>query len=120
MTQARTSSNPLDTDPGSDRSLIIFGLAFSAIGALGILFFWVISAILLITENGGLILQIELDGLWLTAYWAYPFVAFAALAAAGVLYLMKRDQAALGVAGAPVALSVLYYLAFNLIGGPYA
>ena len=112
----RTSTNPIDQDPGPDRSLALYGVVFGAVGSLGILFFWIIAAILLGTRNGGFITDLALDGLWLTGFWAYPFVALAAVATGAILFIAKRDREAVGAAGLPVGLTAVFYLALTLFG----
>lgn len=105
----------MDTDLTTERTLSLYGFLFGAIGAGGILFFWVIAALLDATNNGGLIVQLGLDGLWRTAFLSYPIVAIVALFAGSALWLLKRDREAVAVAGAPIALAAGYYLLLTLI-----
>lgn len=107
--------NQVNFDLTTERTLSLYGYIFAAIGAGGILFFWVIAAILYATGNGGLIVQMELPGLWRTAFLSYPIVAVVALVAGAILWFARRDLEAVAVAGAPVGLTVLYYLLLTVV-----
>lgn len=105
----------MDTDLTTTRTLSLFGFVFAALGAGGILFFWVIAAIGDATNNGGLIVQMQLDGLWRTAFLSYPIVAIVAILVGAALWFLRRDREAVAVAGAPVALTAAYYLLLTLV-----
>ena len=105
----------MDTDLTTERTLSLYGLLFGAIGAGGILFFWVIAAILDATNNGGLIVQLGLEGLWRTAFLSYPIVAIVALLGGQALWFLKRDREAVAITGAPVALTAGFYLLLTLV-----
>lgn len=93
-----------------DQTTAMLGLGAGLAGAMAVLFFWIIAA--LSYGNGmGLIAQLELSGLWLTGFWAYPFVVFAAAAAALIAFFAKAHQAAVALAGLPVVGVVGYYIA---------
>ncbi len=94
-----------------DRSPTVFGWLFALLGSGAGLLFWVMGAIVLITGNGGLIVQLGLEGVWLTLFLAYPFVFVAALLGGVALVALKRDLESIGVVGSPLALALLYYLA---------
>ena len=96
--------------PRIDRTLAIYGLALALGGALFVLLFWGVGAINL-QRGAGLITQLDLDGMWRTAFYMYPFVTFAAIFGALVAFFANREDVALGIAGLPIAGLVLYYLA---------
>ncbi len=93
-----------------DRTTAMLGLGAGLAGAMFVLFFWIIAAISY-GRGMGFISQLELSGLWMTGFWAYPFVLFAATAAALIAFFAKAHQAAVALAGLPVAGVVLYYVA---------
>ncbi len=94
-----------------DRSPTVFGWLFALLGSASVLLFWAMGAIGLVTSNGGLIVQLGLDGVWRTLFFAYPFVFVAALLGGIALVALKRDLESIGLVGSPLALAVLYYLA---------
>ncbi len=96
--------------PQIDRISAILGLLAGVGGAMAILLFWIIAALTHGT-GAGLVSQLELSGAWATGFWAYPFVTFAAVAAAAVAFFANANAIAVGVAGLPVALTVVYYVA---------
>ena len=75
-----------------------------------VLLFWIMAFINLSTGTG-LIADLNLTGLWRTGFFAYPFVAFLAVAGGAGAYFMGRYEASVGLAGLPIAGVVLYYLA---------
>lgn len=103
-------SLPAGLDP-NDRSPTVFGWIFALLGSGGVLFFWSMGAIGLLTGNTAHILLLQLEGVWRTLFLAYPFVFIGALIVAGALVALKRDLESIGAAGAPLALAVLYYFA---------
>ncbi len=96
--------------PG-DRSGTWLGAAAGLLGGGGLLLFWIMGAIGLVTLTGGTINQLELAGVWRAAYWAYPFVFIGATVAGGALVALERDREAVGVFSLPLAAAVAYYLA---------
>lgn len=99
-------------DPyGDDRTGTILGVAAAALGGGAILYFWLMGAIHLLTDTGGLILMLQLEGIWRLLFLAYPFVFLGSLLVGGVLALLKRDLAAVGVMGLPVVAAIAYYFA---------
>jgi hypothetical protein len=99
-------------DPyAGDRTGTIFGIAAGALGGGAVLYFWLMGAIHLLTNTGGLILMLELEGIWRLLFLAFPFVFLASLLVGGVLFLLKRDLAAVGVMGLPVVAAIGYYFA---------
>jgi hypothetical protein len=99
-------------DPyADDRTGTILGVAAAALGGGAILYFWLMGAIHLLTDTGGLILMLELEGIWRLLFLAYPFVFLGSLLVGGVLALLKRDLAAVGVMGLPIVAAIGYYFA---------
>ena len=105
----------MNEDLTTERTLSLYGFAFAAIGAGGILFFWTIAAVAYATNNGGTIVQMRLDGLWRMAFLSYPIVAIVALLAGAALWFFRRDREAVAVAGLPVVLATAYYLLLTLV-----
>lgn len=104
-----------DRDMSIERTMALYGVAFAAIGALGILFFWTIGAVLLLTGNGGLINELAFTPVERTLYLSYPLVAVLALAVGIGLFLARREREAVGIAGLPVVAAVVFYLALTLL-----
>jgi len=96
--------------PRIDRTTAILGLALAAGGALFVLMFWIMGALNL-QQGYGLVADLRLSGAWLTAFWAFPFVTFAAIAAAIIALLAEANEIAVSVAGLPIVAVVAYYLA---------
>jgi len=113
---AHTSPNPSaagaahDPDAG-DRTGTILGAFAGVLGSGAVLYFWLMGAIGLLTETGGQIVALQLEGAWRALFLAYPFVFVASLVAGGALAALKRDLEAVGVFGLPVVAAVAYYLA---------
>ncbi len=95
----------------NDRSPTVYGWVLMLLGGGGLLYFWVMGAIGLLTGNAGTIVLLQLEGAWRVLFLAYPAVFLVSLVLGAALVALKKDLASLGVAGAPVALSVVYYLA---------
>ncbi len=94
-----------------DRSGTIYGWIAALLASGGLLFFWVMGAIDLLTGEGGLILQLRLEGIWRMLFLAYPFVFVIALVLGAVLVALRRDFESIAAVGAPVVLALLYYFA---------
>ncbi len=94
--------------PRIDRTTAILGLALAAGGALFVLMFWIMGAINL-QRDFGLISELHMSGAWLTAFYAFPFVTFAAVAAGIIALLAEANEIAVGVAGLPIVGVVAYY-----------
>lgn len=95
----------------NDRSPTVFGWLLMLLGGGGLLFVWVTGAVGLLTGNAGTIVLLELEGAWRLLFLAYPFVFLVSVVLGAALVALKKDLLSLGVAGAPLALSVVYYLA---------
>ncbi len=91
------------------RILTFFGILLSNGGAFFVLLFWSMGAGHLLTNNGGLINLLQLEGIMLTLFWAYPVVVVLSLSA-WLFYLFRMDKIALPIAAAPIGLFVIYYL----------
>jgi hypothetical protein len=100
-----------DHDFPGDRSGTWLGVAAGLLGGGGLLYFWIMGAIGLVTLTGGTMNQLELTGFWRDAYWTYPFVFIGATVAGGALLAIERDREAVGVFSLPLAAAVAYYLA---------
>ncbi len=93
-----------------DRVLALFSSLALQVAGLGVLVFWVMGALFLLTGNGGQIVDIYLTGFWRNLYFLYP-VALVVFSLAGwFLFYLKRDLLAILTFSAPVGLVVLYYL----------
>ena len=106
-TQATTNGEAVD----NERVLALFGVILAGIGSLGILFFWSMGAIGLLTNDGGQILDLRLAGIWLTLFWALPVVVLVSIAGAIGLFALRRHKEAVGLAGLPIIATIAYYLA---------
>lgn len=109
MTTAHSNGHDHDIARESTRILTFYGILLSNLGSFGILYFWMTGAVQLLTERGGPINLIYLEGLPLVLFWALPVVVVVSLAS-WLLYLARLDLLALGLAAAPIGLTVLYYL----------
>lgn len=95
----------------NERLLGAFGMVFGFLGTFMIAVFWSMGAVLKATHNGGTIVQLNLTGIWNTLFWLFPVVAAGSVVLALGLFWLKRFKEAAGIAAAPVALVVLYYIA---------
>lgn len=115
MTVADTRRHD-ETEWEAMRILSFVGVLLGNLASFGILFFWLTGAIQLLTGNGGMMLLLSLEGTSLVLFWTLPLVVLASLAA-WLLYLWRLDLPAVGLAGAPVALVIAYYLWLVLLRG---
>jgi hypothetical protein len=107
-----TTHHQTDTDAvDNERVLSLYGVILASIGALGVLFFWTMGAIGLLTNDGGLILDLRLTGVWRTLYFALPVVVLVCVAGAIGLFALRRHKEAVGLAGLPVIATIAYYFA---------
>lgn len=98
------------------RAGTIYGFIAAVVAGGGLLLFWIMGAILLFNGNGGQIQFLHDEPLWRTLYFAYPIVFVVALLVGGALAALGRDLEAVGAAGTPVVLAVLYYFALIHLG----
>ncbi|NLG08517.1 MAG: hypothetical protein GX560_04600 [Deinococcales bacterium] len=112
MTTATYDAN-LSREPQVDneRLLGIYGVIFGFLATFMISIFWSMGAILKATGNGGTIVQLDLQGLWNTLFWAFPFVALGSVVLAVGAFALGRAKEAAGIAALPAIGTVLYYLA---------
>lgn len=95
----------------NERVLSLYGIILASIGGLGILFFWSMGAIALLTDDGGLMLDLRLTGLWRTLFFALPVVVLASIVGAIGLFALRRHKEAVGLAGLPILATLAYYFA---------
>ena len=93
-----------------ERVLSLFNMLALQVVGLGVLLFWTIGSVLMLTGNGGQILDIEWSSLSLTAYYAFPILLVICSAIAWLAYWRKSDLFAMGVLSAPIGLMLLLYL----------
>lgn len=106
------STNTAQLRPAEDgRALALFGIIAGIGLGFMVLIFWAMAAMLVFTNNGGMVTDLNLRGLWLVLFYAYPvvLVVFAGISVA--LFAMKRELESVAVAMMPVGFVVLYYLA---------
>lgn len=94
-----------------ERLLGVFGLIFGFLGTFMVTIFWSMGAMILLTGEGGTIQQLDLQGLWRTLFWAFPFVAAGSVVLALGAFAVGRVKEAAGIALLPAGAVVLYYLA---------
>lgn len=109
------TANPALPDAGhdypGDRSGTLLGAVAGAGGGGAVLLFWLMGAIGLLTQTGGTIVDLGLEGAWRFLFLAYPFLYVACLLAGAALAALKRDLEAVGVLGLPVVAAIGYFLA---------
>lgn len=107
MTGAATAKTNVMT---GERVLGLLGVLLTQVAGLGLLVFWAMGAVLLLTNNGGQLTELGLSGLARTFYLLYPvfLVVFSALG--WLLFWLRRDLLANMAMAAPVGLMVLFYL----------
>ncbi len=102
-----------------ERVLSTFSMILLQVAGLGILLFWTIGAILLLTGNGGQINDLNLHGFWRTVYFSYPFLLIFLSAIGWLAFFRKADL--VGLASLSVAPGVLFlmYLVFIMSPKPF-
>lgn len=103
------AGNNLEFD--RERLLSVFGLIFGFLGTFMVSIFWSMGAMILLTGEGGTIQQLNLQGLWATLFWAFPFVAIGSVVLALGAFAVGRVKEAAGLALLPAAGVLLYYFA---------
>jgi hypothetical protein len=99
-----------------DRVPTIFGWAAALLGGGGLLYFWVMGALMLLRGEGQIQL-LQAEPLWRTLYLAYPIVFVVSVVIGAVLVALRRDLLSIGVAGAPVVFAIGYYFALIHLRG---
>jgi len=98
-------------DVDNERLFSVYGMIFGFLSTFLFGLFWLMAAVLKATGNGGTIVQINLTGLWNTAFWAFPVAALGSILLGLGLFAMKRYKEAAGIAALPSIGVVVYYLA---------
>ena len=99
----------------NERLLGLFGMIFGIIGTFGVGLFWSMGMNVLRTGEGGFLAELQLEGLWSTLFWAYPFVAIGAVVLAVGAFAIGRVKEAAGIAALPIVGVVLYYFALVVL-----
>lgn len=101
--------------PRLDPTVGLIGVLLTAVAVMGTVYFWIMGAVLLATNNGGQITRLSLDGVAGFLFYAYPVVAVLALLLAVGLLLLDRPTEAVGIAGLPIVGLVVYYLVSTMV-----
>ena len=93
-----------------DRVFALFNVLALQVAGLGVLLFWTMGAVFLITGEGGQINHMAFSNFGRTLFFLYP-VALAIFSLLGwFLFYIRRDLLAIMMLSAPVGFVVLYYL----------
>lgn len=108
-------STPTSNGVDNERVLGVYGLIFGALATLGILYFWIMGAVLLLSGNGGLLTELGITGTWRWLFMAYPFVALLSLVLGVALFMFGRIKEGVGMTFLAPTGVVLYYLALVIL-----
>ena len=108
---ANSLQAPIELKIDLERLLGVYGIIFGFLATFMISIFWSMGAVILLTGEGGTIQQLDLQGIWSTLFWAYPFVAVGSVVLALGAYAVGRVKEAAGIAALPAIGVLLYYLA---------
>ncbi|MFO7543941.1 MAG: hypothetical protein R6W77_00430 [Trueperaceae bacterium] len=108
-------STPAPEGVDNERVLGVYGLIFGALATLGILYFWIMGAILLLGGNGGLLTELGITGTWRWLFMAYPFVALLSLVLGVALFMFGRIKEGVGMTFLAPTGVALYYLALVIL-----
>lgn len=93
-----------------DRVLSLFTALALQLAGFGLLLFWTMGAVLLLTRNGGQFVELNLSGWTLTYYWLYPAFLLVFSLVGWLFFWKRQDLLATAALSAPVGLMLLYYL----------
>lgn len=97
-----------------ERVLSLFNALMLQVLGLGVLLFWSMGAVLLVTQNGGQINELNLAGFGRTFYWLYPLFLAVFSLIGWALFWVRRDLLAALSFSAPLGLMLLFYLTLVL------
>lgn len=107
-----TSTNMPQLKPADDgRALALFGVIAGIGLGFMVAIFWAMAAVLVFTNNGGLVTQLNLQGIWLVLFYSFPVVLVVFSGISIALFALRRELESVAVSMMPVGLVVLYYLA---------
>ena len=95
----------------NERLLGVFGIIFGFLGTFMVSIFWAMGAVLKVTGNGGTMVQLNLQGVWNTLFWAFPIVALGSVVLTLAAFALGRAKEAAGMAALPTLAVILYYFA---------
>ncbi len=101
-----------------ERVLSTLNMILLQLAGLGIVFFWTIGAIFLLTGNGGQINDIALTPFWRTVYFSFPFLVIFISPIAWLAFFRKADLIAQGMMTLPIAVIGLMYLVYIMSNTP--
>jgi hypothetical protein len=94
-----------------NRIMSLFSVLAVQVAGLGVLFFWVIGAVLRFFPNkGGQINLIQLEGLPGTVFFAYPALLAIFFIIGWLAYWRKSDLVAVGASSVPLGIMLFLYL----------
>lgn len=93
-----------------ERVLSTLGAIVLQLAGLGLLLFWAMGAVLLITGNGGQIVELNWGSDMRALYFSYPLILAACSIAGWILYLRQKDLLALATLSVPSGLATTVYL----------
>lgn len=102
-----------------ERVLSTFSMILMQVVGLGVLFFWVMGAIMLFTGNGGQINDINLTPFWRNIYFAFPFLLILLSPIAWLAYFRQADILANTILVAPVGILGIMYFFYVLSNKPF-
>jgi hypothetical protein len=93
-----------------ERILSLFSALLLQLLGLGLLLFWAMGAVMLVTQDGGQPAFLTLAGLERTFYWLYPVFLLVFSAVGWLLFWGRRDLLANATLSAPLGLMAAFYL----------
>ena len=107
-----TSTNTPQLKPADDgRALALFGIIAGIGLGFMLLIFWAMAAVLVITNNGGMITDLNLQGIWLVLFYSFPIVLVVFSGISVALFAARRHLESVAVSMLPTGFFVLYYFA---------